>query len=256
MASTSYSVALMASILLHAILIVLMLSSWQTVEERPLRAQTKVVKATLVELNAKAVQKTQIIDLRANRAAEQRAEEARKLAQKQRDQEAQRKLEQQKRKDEIERKKLAELAEQQRQDELQQQRLEAETRAQAERQRRASEFQQALAEEADYQASLQDQQLVDSVGYQIERAVETNWSRPPSARRGMEVVLRVSLVPTGGLSSVEVLTSSGDSVFDRSAMQAVQKAAPFDAVKSLTPVIFETNFRRFQFRFSPQDLRL
>jgi len=113
-----------------------------------------------------------------------------------------------------------------------------------------------LMEEESYQAAMVEQELVDAVGYEIQRAVELNWSRPPSARRGMQAILRVSLVPTGGLTSVDIVESSGDSAFDRSAMQATQKAAPFDAVTELEPAVFERNFRTFQFRFNPQDLRL
>lgn len=255
MGSISYFAGVFASLLLHSLVIVLMLSNWQTIEERELKPQPRIVKATLIELETKAPEKkTEVIDLTARREAERRAEEARQLAQRKRDEEEKKRLEEQRKKEEAqklqEQKEQERLAEEKRQQELEQQRRERET------QQRLDEFQQALAEEEGYQAALEEQQLVDSVGYQIERVVEQNWSRPPSARRGMETVLRVSLVPTGGLSSVEIMTSSGDNAFDRSAMQAVQKAAPFDAVKEISPVLFEKNFRTFQFRFSPQDLRL
>ena len=218
-----------------------------------MRVQPKVIQARLIELEAKAPpQRTEVIDLTARRQAEEA--ELQRQAQVQRDreeQERQRQLEEQRRTEEAQRQEQERQAEEQRQREIEQQRQQ-----QAAEQRAQEEFQRALMEEESYQAAMVEQELVDAVGYEIERAVELNWSRPPSARRGMQAILRVSLVPTGGLNSVDIVDSSGDSAFDRSAMQAVQKAAPFDAVREIEPAVFERNFRNFQFRFNPQDLRL
>ncbi|MEX2365488.1 MAG: energy transducer TonB, partial [Pseudohongiellaceae bacterium] len=169
-----------------------------------------------------------------------------------REQERQRQLEEQRQREEAQRLEQQRREEQQRQQALERQRQEQ----QAAEQRAQEEFQRALMEEESYQAAMVEQELVDAVGYQIERAVERNWSRPPSARRGMQAILSVALVPTGGLTSVDIVESSGDAAFDRSAMQAVQRAAPFDAVRELEPAVFERNFRTFRFRFNPQDLRL
>ena len=231
---------------------VMILGNWQQHTPRELRPQPQIIKAQLIELEtqapAQAKPKTEVIDLTAQRERERKAEEQRKLAQRKRDEEEKRKLEEQRRKEEAKKKaeqekqRLAELERQKREQELEQRRL--------------SDFEQALQAEESYQAQLQEQQLVASIGAEIERAVELNWSRPPSARLGMQAVLRVSLVPTGGLSAVEVLESSGDAAFDRSANQAVRKAAPFEIIREISPVVFEKNFRTFQFRFSPQDLRL
>lgn len=222
-----------------------MLSNWQKIEDRELRPQPKVVQARLIELVA-AKPKTEVIDLTSRRQAEREA--AQRLAQN--------RLDEDKRLEELRKKEADDKAEQERLEEEQRKQTIERERLEADAQNRADEFQQALMDEEGYQASVEAQQLVDSVGFEIEHAVEQSWNRPPSARRGMEAVLRVSLVPTGDMSSVEILSSSGDSAFDRSAVQAVQKAAPFVAVKEISPLIFEKNFRTFQFRFSPQDLRL
>ena len=254
MDSVSYYFSVFASLLLHGIVVVLMLSNMQTVNEREMRVQPRVVQARLVELEAQAPpQRTEVIDLTAQRQAE--AEEQRRQAQAQREREErerQRQLEEQRQREEAQRQ------EQQRQEEerQRQQALERQRQEQAAEQRAQEEFQRALMEEENYQAAMAEQQLVDAVGYEIERAVELNWSRPPSARRGMQAILSVSLVPTGGLTSVDIVESSGDSAFDRSAMQAVQRAAPFNAVRELEPAVFERNFRSCVFRFNPQDLRL
>jgi len=52
-----------------------------------------------------------------------------------------------------------------------------------------------------------------------------------------------------------VLQSSGNSAFDRSAMNAVERAGRFPEVAKLEDRIFEANFRRFQLIFKPEDLR-
>ena len=86
----------------------------------------------------------------------------------------------------------------------------------------------------------------------IYSAVVANWSRPPSARNDMEARLRVELIPTGEVVSVTVLSSSGNTAFDRSAEAAVRKARRFE-VPSETR-LFEQQFRSFVLLFKPQDL--
>ncbi len=95
----------------------------------------------------------------------------------------------------------------------------------------------------------------DTVAAIIQQAVIGRWTRPPSARNGMRAVLEIALVPTGDVVGVSVLTSSGDTAFDRSAINAVEKAARFPEVKQLERVVFERDFRRFQLIFRPEDLR-
>ena len=89
---------------------------------------------------------------------------------------------------------------------------------------------------------------------QIQRDIVQYWSRPPSARNGMESLLRVSLIPTGEVIDVKLEQSSGNDAFDRSAIQAVRKARRF-TVPSDT-LRFERDFREFTVLFKPDDLRL
>lgn len=89
----------------------------------------------------------------------------------------------------------------------------------------------------------------------IRDTVVNYWSRPPSARNGMEALLAIQLVPTGEIVSVSVLRSSGSVAFDRSAMNAVEKAGSFPELRNLPPREFEQTFRRFQLLFRPEDLR-
>ncbi len=87
----------------------------------------------------------------------------------------------------------------------------------------------------------------------IQQAISRNWIRPPSARTGMMVTLRINLLPGGELNNVNVVESSGNPAFDRSAMAAVQKAGRLPVPSD--PVKFDRDFRSFSVRFNPEDLR-
>ena len=89
----------------------------------------------------------------------------------------------------------------------------------------------------------------------IRQTVVNYWSRPPSARNGMEVELAIQLIPTGEVVSVTVIRSSGNSAFDSSAVNAVQKAGAFPELQKLPSGEFEKTFRRFRLLFKPEDLR-
>ena len=95
----------------------------------------------------------------------------------------------------------------------------------------------------------------DTAAAIIQRAVINRWTRPPSARNGMRAALEIALVPTGDVVGVTILESSGNVAFDRSAINAVEKAARFPEVQQLDRAIFERDFRRFQLIFRPEDLR-
>ncbi|MCK5894008.1 MAG: TonB family protein [Endozoicomonadaceae bacterium] len=108
---------------------------------------------------------------------------------------------------------------------------------------------QRLAEQLEADAS-----VVNSYVAIIEQLVRQNWSRPPSARQGMTVKLRVKLTPTGEMVSINILKSSGHLIFDDSAIRAVEKAAPFTELSEMENRLFERHFREFNFYFDPQDL--
>ncbi|CAH0991623.1 hypothetical protein SIN8267_01732 [Sinobacterium norvegicum] len=114
----------------------------------------------------------------------------------------------------------------------------------------------ALEDEDDYQQASSNAQLATSYSALIREQVGQSWSRPPSARNDMEVLLQIHLVPTGEVSSVEILKGSGSAVFDQSAVRAVNKAERFVELQDLPPAVFEQYFRRFNLLFRPEDLRL
>ncbi len=81
----------------------------------------------------------------------------------------------------------------------------------------------------------------------ITKKVNSKWIKPPTAIKGMSCFLSVKLSPNGTLDSVSIAIGSGDDVFDRSAENAVRKAAPFSMPKNR-----DLYLREFEFEFAPE----
>ncbi len=100
---------------------------------------------------------------------------------------------------------------------------------------------------------LSAEQLGKWVGLIADR-VENNWNRPPNARQGMVVVLRIQLSNTGQVVNVTTEQSSGDRAFDLAAEAAVRKVETFkDITDKMKPEELKM-FRDFDLKFDPQDL--
>ena len=113
-------------------------------------------------------------------------------------------------------------------------------------------LQRSLDAEAEQMLEGENLQEVQSYQAGIYDLVRKNWSRPPSARNGMQARFVVELIPTGEVLSVALVDSSGSGSFDRSAEQAIRRARRFDVPQDNG--LFEANFRRFYFLFRPEDL--
>ena len=117
------------------------------------------------------------------------------------------------------------------------------------------ELEAAVASEEEARVAVTAEEMAASYAALIQRTVIGYWNRPPSASNGMEALLSVQLVPTGEIVSVTVLRSSGNAAFDRSAVNAVEKAGSFPELSNLPTREFEKTFRRFRLLFRPEDLR-
>jgi len=101
-----------------------------------------------------------------------------------------------------------------------------------------------------------DQNTVNRYEALIRQARGSKWSRPPSARNGMQVTLSIQLVPSGEVVSVNVVESSGDNAFDTAAIQAVKRVSRFNALAEIENRLFEAYFRELNLLFKPEDLLL
>ena len=169
-------------------------------------------------------------------------------------QEQQRFAEEKKQAQEKKRKAEAErVAEENRQIEAEKQeatRIEAEKQekiAQEKRQRENEEnLKIAAAQEAE-NASIARKASVDAAAL-IKRKVTQNWNRPGSVSGNMKCKIKIGLIPSGDVMSAAVVESSGNSLFDDSAVRAVYKASPLPVPKD--PNVFK-QFRNFTFLFAP-----
>lgn len=246
-----YAFPLGITIALHVVIALAMLRQWSpdTLKneiKRPNYVQAKLVKLDDVSKQSKiSPSKTKIVDLTKRRE----------------EQERRKKLAEQKRKQEVEKKRVAD-AKKQAEAEKKKKELEQQERKKAERQRQERQaqqeqqaFEQALAEEQ--QELMEQSYAVEAQSFMsvISQRIEQNWSRPPSARNGMECELLIKLVPTGRVINVDITKSSGNELFDRSAVQAVNKAEQFPELKTMKSAVFERYYRELKLIFRPQDLR-
>jgi len=250
----SYSVAVLVSLALHLGLVAVLFVGWEP-ETTRVMMQPQFIEAKLVELapkkvvQPKAKPKKPKVDLaKQKREAKKRQDKQRrdKLA-------AQKKAEDKKREQE----RIAALSEKKRLEELrlaEEQRLRDEQ--EAERQRIETEFAEAVAAEQAEINAQEDERVANSYRQLIQQRLSQNWSRPPSARLGMETLIRIRLVPTGRIVGVTILASSGDTAFDRSVEQAALKVEQFIELQGMDAELFERKFRQVDVAFSPEDLRL
>lgn len=85
--------------------------------------------------------------------------------------------------------------------------------------------------------------------------VGAKWSRPPSARNGMEVLIRIQFLPNGEVLAATVVESSGDAAFDRSAVSAIERGAPYSFLMDYGAPFFNKNYRNKLALFRPEDLK-
>ena len=279
----SYIVPTLLALLLHAGIVAVTASTWFDPEPESVRVMPRHIKAELVDLRALQQDKAKAEqEAKRKRDAKKRAEAKKKAERKKREEQArkrklaEKKKAEQKRLDakrKAEAKKKAEAlakrkaeqkkreqqqAEQKRQAELKRQaeHAERERLAQEQAQREAAEQAAKAREEAEQAWMARAEQLVASAESVIRDGVSSQWRRPPSARNGMVVGVRIHLLPTGEVDDAYVTQASGDDAFDRSAVNAVLKAERFPELQAIDPLVFDRYLRRITLKFRPEDLRL
>ena len=275
-----FSLPVFLSVFLHTTLLVFIIVKFDFLKKEQEPYQPHFVTATLIDLVPKTKPapqqpKQQVLDGKKNpelkQVKQQQAQERQEAEAKSQDE----KIVEQKEKAEAETKARAENLKLERAkkeaDEKskaeKQKKLEEEQKKKLEQDKKKKRDQQAKEEQKALDAAMQkeDQMLSDhfddvnvntkSYDQMIGDRVAQNWSRPPSAVRGMVAVLEIRMLPTGQVVGVNVIKSSGDAAFDRSAEQAVKKVDRFEEVKNIPPDVFEKRYRLFTFTFSPEDLR-
>lgn len=251
------------SVLLHGALLGFLFFGFAPEPKPPVVKMPNFVQAKLVKLedqskSQKPADKPKVVDLTQKRKEQERlAEQKKQQERKRKEAEAQKQKAEAERKQKEQQKKLQEEAAKAKAEAERKAKAEAEQKQQEQvrKQREQQAFETALAQE---QARLEEESYaVTAQSYMsvIARRVIENWSRPPSARNGMQCILLIRLVPTGRVVSVDVLKGSGNTAFDLSAVQAVKKVEQFTEIRDMPPEVFERHYREFELNFNPQDLR-
>ena len=259
-----YGLATLFSVALHLLVVFVLLWGWQAKVETKKIERPNYIQAKLVALEQKTQAKAKPIQKQQPNKID--------LTKKKREAEAKKKADEQKRIMEIKRKKEKAVQEEkirlkkakEKKEKEEKARAEREKQEQAQRQARLEEQLQAEQDELNQALEAEEQRLAEQAYEEeaesfigaISRRVEQNWSRPPSARNGMSCELLITLVPTGRVITVDVVKSSGNIQFDRSAERAVKKAEQFPEIKQMKPEVFERYYRQLTLVFTPQDLRL
>ena len=262
-----YPLSIVIALVIHIMIFLTLLYLQSASEAQSLElVQPTVIKALFIDENPQ-LRNQQLREQRRveqQRRQEQQRQEAERL---EREAQQQRKAEQQRlareqaalrEREELER--LRERAEREEQERLEaesQRRRQQEIAARQERSRQQEaqrRRQQELAEASAAEAARTEFELVQSATALIQQAVQETWSRPPSARNGMRAVLQIRMLPTGEVLDAVITQSSGDPAFDRSAENALYRAAPFRELQSLPINVFNANFRSLSLIFEPEDL--
>lgn len=266
-----YPLSVVVAVTFHSLILALLMyfQSYKGPETLEL-VQPTVVKALLVQENPQLTNERK----RLERQQQQQQQRAREQEEAQRAAEAERRRQEQqaeaRAEEQRQARELTALRERQEQERLdaeqlrrQQEEREAEQRRQRElaEQRRQQESlererqrQQEAAEAAAAELATTEFEIVQSGIAYIQQYVQQQWSRPPSARNGMRAVLQIRMLPTGEVVDVIITQSSGDPAFDRSAENAVYRAAPFTDLTAVPINVFNENFRSLSLIFQPEDL--
>jgi len=281
-AFNGYPVSIFFAVLFHSLIIGFVLYFERAETEVLDIIRPPVVKAILVNENPQArneqVQQQREVQRVQDQRAAQRREEQRREEQQRQQQQAeaatqaeQRRVQEQQRvqaeQRQQEERRQQETAAQQAAERKQQedrQREEQRRRDDQQRQQELAAQQQAAESQRQEQARLEaesreraetEAEIVMAYTAIIHDLVQRQWSRPPSARNGMVVVLRIRLAPTGDIvGNVEVVRSSGDYAFDHAAETAVLRVNRFSELQGMPPRMFERNFRSLLLTFRPEDL--
>jgi len=255
--------------LLHvAVLLLLLISFSYTPELRPVK-QVSIVNAVVVDKARvdEEIKRLKQAEEKKHQAEKQRVEELEKKLEtekkkaeeikSQRLEEEQRLLKARKQKEEEQKKheemqqKIAKLEQQRKLEEEKKAKIETEKKKEDEKKRQEAEqaMQEQLEEEERKAQEGADQKLVLALGNEIHDKISRyfNLSGLPG---NLSCKLRVNLLPSGEVVGVSILESSGNDIFDRRALTAVQKASPLPVPQD-AETFERLNLRDSTFIFKP-----
>jgi len=96
----------------------------------------------------------------------------------------------------------------------------------------------------------QDEQIF-FYSQKIIQTIEDAWMKPRNIPEGLVANLRLNIQPTGRISRVDLLKSSGNIRFDNSALQAVRRVETLNFFNEMPAVLYRKEFKRIAVSFKP-----
>jgi colicin import membrane protein len=219
----------------------------RVIDERQIAAEAARLKHAEEQIKAREQQKRQQAERELaalNRQRQQAQQRLEALAQKRKREERKRVAAEQARKAEEQKRRAQQAAEKKREAARKQAAAEKRRKAEQERQRKAAEARRQR--EAALQQALEAEQnsrALNAFAVAVSARVTGNWLRPPGTDRGLRCKLQIRLSARGTVLAVQLVQSSGNGAFDRSAEAAVFKSDPLPAPPA--------GLREINFTFDP-----
>lgn len=260
----NYSLAIVLAIALHLLVGLLFWLPWPSLESETPTPVPQHIRANVIQHENREVIKRREQEI-ARQKQERRRKEQKRQEQRQREKQKQKQRQERiKREKEQQRKKAERLAEQKaaaeakRQQEIAKQKALEEQRQQAARQEAEQSILDQLKDEEDFlqqQQAERDAKRAAELEAQylalIRSEISSVWRYPPAVDSRQEVVLRLTLVPTGEVIQIEMISSSGNLSLDRSVERAIRESSPLPVPDNIT--VFEQSFRQFTMKFRPEN---
>ncbi|MGI0117800.1 energy transducer TonB [Zooshikella sp. RANM57] len=90
---------------------------------------------------------------------------------------------------------------------------------------------------------------INSISFLISKRITENWNKPQSSSQSLQVKIQVKTKKDGSLVNAKVVESSGNEMFDRSALEALSRVFPLEELTKLKSEEYEKNFKKFKLFF-------
>ncbi|MEC7912205.1 MAG: energy transducer TonB [Pseudomonadota bacterium] len=96
-----------------------------------------------------------------------------------------------------------------------------------------------------------EQQEISLYADNIIKTVEDAWMKPKNIPGGLVANIKLRIKPNGRIIKSELIKSSGNIRFDNSALQAVRRVEVFHFFDSISPRLYEKEFKNIAISFNP-----
>ncbi len=81
--------------------------------------------------------------------------------------------------------------------------------------------------------------------------ITRNWKKPESFKPGIKALVTIKMKKNGELIATKIKESSGNKLFDESALEAVKIVFPFKEIQGLSSEMYNEKFKTVLLHFMP-----